>query len=180
MRPANAVGQPDLVIYWDGSDEAMCAATYIVWPTSSGVSTNLLCAKTRVGPLNRISTPRAEIQAAVISVRLRSAIMKHTKIDYNAVYHIRDSECTLAMMKKDSVALKEFMGNQVTECLEGSNESEWYHTPTHLNISDLGTRRLARVEDLDSQLTWSRGPSYLRLPKDQWDIRRNINSKNIP
>ena len=68
----------------------------------------------------------------------------------------------------------------MTECLQDSRETEWYHTPTHLNISDLGTHRLARVEDLDSRSTWSQGPDYLSLPRDQWDITRDINSKNIP
>ena len=84
------------------------------------------------------------------------------------------------MLKKDSVALKEFMGNRVAECLEGSSEVEWFHTPSHLNIGDLGTRRLARVNDLDSESTWTLGLDYLRLPKDEWEITRSINVQNLP
>ena len=158
----------------------MCTTAYVVWPTTETSVSNLLCAKTRVSPLNRISTPRSEMQAAVMSVRLRSTIKNYVCMEFNTVYHIGDLEYTLAMLKKDSVALKEFMGNRVTECLEGSSEVKWYHTASHLNISDLGTRRLARVEDISRESPWTRGPDYLQLPKDEWLITRDINSQNLP
>ena len=90
----------------------MCAVAYVVWPTTGESVVNLLCGKTRVSPLNRISTPRAEMQAAVMSVRLRLLIKKCVKTEFESVYHIGDSECTLAKLKKDSFALKEFMGNR--------------------------------------------------------------------
>ena len=50
-----------------------------------------------------------------MSVRLRKVIQKYAKTKFESVYHIGDSECTLAMLKEDSVALKEFMGNRVTQ-----------------------------------------------------------------
>ena len=56
VRPETAVINPDLLLFWDG-----CAAAYVEWPTTGEPVPNLLCAKTRVSPLNRISTPRAEM-----------------------------------------------------------------------------------------------------------------------
>ena len=76
VRPEQAVGNPELVLYWDASDEAMCAAAYMLWQTKGEPECNLLCAKSRVAPLNRISTPRAEMQSAVLSVRLRKSYHK--------------------------------------------------------------------------------------------------------
>ena len=76
VQPEGAIGKPWLILFWDASDEAMCVTVYILWHTSSGPISTLLCAKSRVTPLNRITTPRAEMQAATMSVRLRKYISK--------------------------------------------------------------------------------------------------------
>ena len=88
VRPESAVGNPELVLYWDASDEAMCTAAYVVWQTENEPVCSLLCAKSRVAPLNRISTPRAEMQSAVLSVRLRKSIVKHMDMEFKPIYHI--------------------------------------------------------------------------------------------
>ena len=102
------------------------------------------------------------------------------KDDFEKIVHIGDSECTLALLRKDSTSLKEFMGNRVAECLEGSEETDWWHVPTNLNIADLGTRRLAQIQDLGPDSCWQRGPHFLSLPQEEWPITRDLNTPNIP
>ena len=71
VRPANSVGQPVLIISTDGSDLAMCATAHVRWECSDGtVDCRLWLARTRVAPIKKLTTPRIELQAAVMGVRL--------------------------------------------------------------------------------------------------------------
>ena len=56
----------------------------------------------------RITIPRAEMQAGVMAVRLGNSIAKDSGYNFENTFYISDSECTLASLKKDSVALRVF------------------------------------------------------------------------
>ena len=112
IRPNSAVGNPDLVMCNDGSTEAMCTTAHIRWKLESGdYECFLWSAKTRVGPLQRISIPRIEMQSAVMSTRLCKSIMTFSSIEFNKIIYILDSKCTMATLSKDTMALREYMGN---------------------------------------------------------------------
>ena len=133
--------KPALVLFWDASDEAVCVVAYMVWHIEGQPNdVKFVIGKTRVNPLNRISTPRAEMNAATMSVRVRRTICQAITFEVNEIYHLGDSQCVLALLKKDSVSLKEYMGNRVTEVIEGSDEKDWFHVPGAINVADLGTR----------------------------------------
>ena len=87
----------------------------------------LLAAKTRVTPLQKSTIPRIEMQSSVISVRLSKSIRTHSGLKFKNVIHILDSQCTLATLHKDSLALREYMGNRVSEVLDSTDPDQWYH-----------------------------------------------------
>ena len=69
--------QPILVTFSDGSCDAFCACSYIQWKLVDGTHKALLVsAKARVGPINKISIPRMELQGALINSRLHNTIKK--------------------------------------------------------------------------------------------------------
>ena len=71
FRPITAVGSCSLVCYFDGSDDAFAGVMYIRWMLEDGsVRVNLLCSKPRVTPSKRITTPRSELNAALLASRL--------------------------------------------------------------------------------------------------------------
>ena len=71
MKPSRAVDPCQLICFFDGSDNAFAAGTYIRWTLADDSShVSLLCAKPRVAPLKRISTPRSELNDAVLASRL--------------------------------------------------------------------------------------------------------------
>ena len=45
----------------------------------------------------------------------------------------------MALMKRNTVALKEFMGNHVSEALEVAQPEQFFHLKSSDNIADLGT-----------------------------------------
>lgn len=73
--------QPEYIVFCVGSLLAMSAVTYIRWNINhSEYSNHLIAAKTRVTPLERITIPKAKLQAAVIAIRLSNSIMQDLRL----------------------------------------------------------------------------------------------------
>ena len=159
IRDINSIGLPELIIFSDGAPDAMCAVAYIRWQLGTGkFCSRLIAAKTRVTPLERVTIPRIEMQAAVMGVRLGKAVIQSCCFEFMNVTYISDSKCTLATLAKDSTALKEYMGNRVAEITSHTKTSQWYHVKSSDNIADLGTRDRATIEDIEGNSAWQLGP----------------------
>ena len=146
----------------------MCATAHVRWECTDKIQCYLWTAKTRVTPLQKMTIPRVEMQAAVLGVRLSSSIQKNSIWEFEKIYHIVDSECTLAIIKKDTSALREFMGNRVAEILESTSIEQWHHVKSTDNIADLGTRNNATVDDISEKSDWQNGGPWMRLPIEDW------------
>ena len=111
-RPKNAIGKPELVGYFDGSDNAYAAVIYYRWNLSDGsIEVRLACSNARVTPLKRISTPRAELNGAVLLTRLTLNLVKALAKSGRApakVWFFGDSECALVSIDKTNNALGEY------------------------------------------------------------------------
>ena len=150
VRPANAVGNPELVLFNDGSNDAMCTVAYLRWKLDNGeYECTLWTAKTRVTPLKKTTIPRIEMTSAVMSTRLCKTINEHGGLEFENTYFILDLARTMALMKKNTVALKEFIGNRVLEALEVAQPDQFFHVKSSDNIADLGTRMDATPANID-------------------------------
>ena len=177
----DSIGEPELVLFCDGSPQAMCAVAYIRWKLHrGGYSAFLFAAKTRVTPLERLTIPRIEMQSAVLAVRLGNSIISNCGYKFSKVSYISDSTCTLATLKKDSVALKEYMGNRVAEINASTKTDQWYHVKSEENIADLATRMEATVKDVGEGSTWQRGPAWLRKDKSCWPVSKKLDDITVP
>ncbi len=71
--------------FGDASKTAYCAAAYLVYETSQGYHTWLICAKTRVALIKKLSIPRLELMSARILATLldtvHKALSSQVKID---------------------------------------------------------------------------------------------------
>ena len=178
INQSESIGDPDLIIFNDG---ATCAVAYIRWRLQSGEYTSqLVAARARVTPLERITIPRVEMQSAVLGVRLAKAIINGCGLRFQEIIHISDSKCTLATIRKDSTALKEFMGNRVAEIIECTNVSQWFYVESADNIADLGTRLGATIESISGDSQWQQGPRWIKLPRNEWPVSQEVNSDHVP
>ena len=181
VHDVDSVEDPELVIFCDGSPLAMCAVAYIRWELpNQKYSSYLFAAKTRVTPIERITIPRVEMQSAVLAVRLGNSIVKSSGYEFRTVSYISDSTCTLATLKKDSVALKEYMGNRVAEINASTNSKQWYHVKSRDNIADLGTRMEATAKDIAEGSTWQKGPAWLVEDRRYWPVSQNLDNVIVP
>ena len=93
IKPNTATGNPNLVIYSDGSSLAYGACAYIQWKCTDGTYKAQLCmSKNRVAPIKQLTIPRLELNGAVIASRIRAFIITMMRISFERCLHLTDSQ----------------------------------------------------------------------------------------
>ena len=173
VKPINAVGNPWLILLSDGSEEAYGCAAYCRWQCTDGsVVVRLIMAKSRIAPINKVSIPKMELNAAVVSKRCRLVIEKELRYTFDRVFHLVDSETVLHQLYKSSTRFNPYEGVRIGEIQAacGGDMSEWAWMPGKDNTSDWLTRG-KYPDQLGAETEWFRGPAMLYLPFDQWEIK---------
>lgn len=173
MRPQNAVGDPWLIILSDGSDRAYGCVAYARWNCSDGtVHMQLILSKSRIAPVDKVSTPRMELNGAVLSKRCRMVILREMRYNFERVIQLVDSETVLNMLHKTSYRFHVYEGVRIGEIQAATNGdmSEWAWMPGAKNTADWLTRGRS-PEELGKDSDWFRGPPMFHQPFEQWDVR---------
>jgi len=173
LQPENAVGQPWLIIMSDGSDRAYGCAAYIRWQTEDcRFWCRLILAKCRIAPVNKLSTPQMELNAAVLSKRVRKVIEAEMRFTFERVLHIVDSETVLCMINKTSTRFKVYEGVRIGEIQAATNGdmSEWAWISGKVNTADWLTRGRA-PQDINEESDWWRGPAIIYRPVNEWGLK---------
>ena len=173
IKPVNAVGNPWLILLSDGSDAAYGCVAYCRWICTDGsVVVRLIMAKSRIAPINKVSTPRMELNAAVVSKRCRQVIEKELRYTFDRVFHLLDSETVLHQLNKISTRFNAYEGVRIGEIQAAcnGNMSEWAWLAGTENTSDWLTRGKTPAQlKIDSE--WFNGPPMLYLPYEKWNIK---------
>ena len=175
LRPPNSVGQPWLIIFSDGSDLAHGFAAYIRWRLNcDDYWCRLIMAKCRIAPVNKLSTPQMELNAAVLSKQGRKVIDKEMRFEFEKVLQIVDSETVLSMINKTSTRFKVYEGVRIGEIQAATNGdmSCWFWMSGHHNPTDWLTRGRT-PEELDQESHWWNGPPILYKPVEEWGLKSN-------
>lgn len=175
LTPDDATGSPQLVLLSDGSETAYGCTAYIRWQLADGKYwCRLILAKSRIAPLNRVSIPQMELNAAVLSKRLREVIQEECRFTFTKVHHIIDSETVLCQLYKVAQRFRVFEGVRIGEIQAAMNGdmSEWAWVAGKANISDLTTRP-QHPHVIGKGSEWINGPEFLYLPEEDWPVKRN-------
>ena len=173
LRPPNAVGDPWLVILSDGTDVAYGFVAYIRWLLGDGSPWwRLIMAKCRVAPVNKLSTPQMELNAAVLSKRGRKVIEQEARFQFKRVLQIVDSETVLNMINKTSTRFKVYEGVRLGE-IQAATDGDmscWAWMSGKDNIADWLTRGRSQ-QDIDEESEWWNGPAILYQPVEEWGLK---------
>ena len=91
----------------DASEKAYGACIYIRSTDTQGKQhISLVCAKSRVAPVNPVTLPRLELSAALLLARLCTAVKQALKIQFNSTYLWSDSTIALHWIKTEPHLLK--------------------------------------------------------------------------
>ena len=82
----------ELHVFADGSEDTMCAVAYLrSQPKEYSADLAFVIGKCRVAPMRHLSTPRLELQAAVMAVRLKELIVIEHEMKINSCSFWSDS-----------------------------------------------------------------------------------------
>ena len=61
--------------------------------------------------------------------------------------------------------------------ISGDKFKPLQHIAGNLNPADLPTRTNCTAKDVEKDTPWQNGPSFLKLPRDQWPVSRDFKTK---
>ncbi|XP_018358679.1 PREDICTED: uncharacterized protein LOC108758300 [Trachymyrmex cornetzi] len=155
----------------DASPHAYAAVVYSRLTSANGeVSTRLICSKTKVTPLKRMTIPRLELAGAALLAKLVKHILQILDQRPASVYLWTDSTVTLTWISNHPSRWKDFIHNRVCFIQESVPQARWNFFAGPENPADLATRGLS-VKQLSEQELWWNGSIWLRESPQHWPER---------
>ena len=151
--------------FGDASGKGVSTAVYAVIQQQTGVSQELVAAKSRLAK-HGLTIPRQELVSAHMSTNLvHNVKVALAGFPVTGVYGWLDSTVALHWINGNG-EYKQFVRNRVRK-LQEKHYIQWGHVPTAENSADVGSRG-GSVEQL-SELWW-RGPAWLQHPESWPEI----------
>ena len=136
--------------------------------------------KCRIAPVNKLSTPQMELNAAVLLKRGRKVIESEMRFDFERVLQLVDSETVLSMINKISTRFKVYEGVRIGEiqaAMDG-DLSSWAWISGEDNTADWLTR--GRLPDqLGEASHWWNGPPILYKPVEEWGLKFGVQKNEV-
>ena len=152
----------------DASEGAYGACIYIRSTDVLGnITTKLLCSKSRVAPLRKLSLPRLELCAAMLLADMYQATSKALKTSFDKVRLWTDSMIVLAWLRSPATRWKTFVANRVNHIQETTNVDDWNNVKSQENPADLVSRGIDANILRNSSLWWN-GPIWLQQKNTSW------------
>ncbi|XP_029165881.1 uncharacterized protein LOC114936752, partial [Nylanderia fulva] len=151
----------------DASQSALAAVVYLrVLSDVDDAQIKLICSKTKVAPLKRMTIPRLELSAAVLLVRQVLKIREVLELPTAPTHLWTDSTVALTWIKSHPSRWKDFVRNRVSFIQELSN-SRWHHVSGKENPADLASRGVTPQRLQQNELWWT-GPRWLHTHSTSW------------
>ncbi|XP_062712504.1 uncharacterized protein LOC134289861 [Aedes albopictus] len=140
---SNHGGKIELHGFADASEAAYAAVVYSRTTDNEGkIHTSLVAAKTKVAPIQQVSLPRLELNAAVLLTAVLQRIME--SLDHLDVtcFAWTDSTIVLEWLSSHPRKWKTYVANRTSMILDFLPRSSWNHVPSSENPADCASRGL--------------------------------------
>ena len=151
------------------SDASECGygqATYLRMVNDlEEVHCSLIFGKSGVAPVKYVSTPRLELTAATLSVKISKMLSEKLDIHISSEVFWTDSQVVLGYINNDSRRFKIFVANRVQFIRDNTDIEQWHYISSHDNPADdtsrgLDSKHFGRIK------RWFSGPEF--LCKETW------------
>lgn len=154
--------------FCDASQLAMAAVVYVrTFNPQNRITVTLVCSKTKVAPIKRVTIPRLELAAAVILTKLTSHCCEVLNLRDAPCYLWTDSAIVNTWLNNHPSRWKDFVHNRVCYIQETLPSAQWRHVPGNCNPADCATRGMS-AKSLQAHTLWWHGPSWLIQDSAQW------------
>ncbi|XP_055614820.1 uncharacterized protein LOC129761138 [Toxorhynchites rutilus septentrionalis] len=145
---------------------------------------HLICSKSRILPKKTnkgkpITTPRAELLAALLLSRLTEKTIATTDIGFESVNLWTDSQIVLCRIGKPAGMLQQYVSNRVGEIQRITNSFKWRYIPTQENPADIISRGILPRKILQNPMWWG-GPPMLKKAMIENVQPEPIDDENLP
>lgn len=155
----------------DASENAYAAVVYLrMVDVKDQVHVILVAAKTKVAPLKRLTIPRLELCGALLLSKLIGHVKEVLGMSMEQIVTWTDSTVVLHWLTGSPRRFKTFVGNRVSQIIDQVPVDRWRHVAGKDNPADCASRGLYPSELVGYRLWWD-GPSWLKLPREEWPER---------
>ena len=153
----------------DASLQSYGFCSYIRAVNRSGeILVELLMSKCRVTPINAVSIPRLELQAALLAARADKMLREVLSIDILESFLWTDSSIVLSYIKSDSLRFHVYVGNRVGEIRSLTDPAQWGFVAGIENSADQITRGVS-LQSINLE-SWLHGPNFLKSYMNEWPV----------
>lgn len=164
----------ELHVFCDASDKAYAAVAYWRFTLDNGsYHTPIIAAKSRVAPIEYVSIPRLELQAALLGSKIAKVITEEHNFKIIRRIFWSDSITVLRWIKEIPRTFKIYVANRLGEISENTKSLEWRWVPSADNPADDATKLAPDALKKDSR--WLTAPPFLRENESEWPIANFIN-----
>lgn len=154
--------------FCDASEEAFGATVYVRSRDNKGNwHSRLLCSKTRVAPLKNITIPRLELNGALLLAQLVQKVAQSWEFPLKSFKLWTDSTIVLGWLNSQSIRLKTYISNRVTQILDLCEAAQWNYVRSEENPADICSRGL-RPRQMQGAVLWWNGPGWLSAGNETW------------
>jgi len=130
------------------------------------VTTKLLCSKSRVAPVKKVTLPRLELCGAFLLAHLIQKTVPTLNLKIDRILLWTDSMIVLSWLATSASKWKTFVANRVSQIQELTTRCEWRHVASANNPVDLISRG-TNPETLKNCRLWCVGPEWLSQHQEQ-------------
>ena len=168
LKPVDAVGEPQVHGFADGTELGYGAVIFLRWELLSGeYRCEPVMVKPFVAPLKKKTIPRLELLGCLTLTRLYETCKEALDFvnfkDYDKILWV-DSQTVLSWIRTPPREFRPFVSVRVAEIQETVGTENFRYIRSKYNPADALTRGITPAE-LEC---WRSGPSFLKLPETQW------------
>ena len=154
----------ELHIFTDSLQLAYGTCAYFHIIQGNDIKVSFIVGKLRLAPLNSkvLAIAKLQIQAAVVTSRMKCEIIDESQITVNDIYFWSDSQTVLKYIKDENQRFSAYIMHRVNEIKFNSNIADWYYVPGKMNIADQCTCPLT-LSRFVKESNCLNGPIMLRL-----------------
>ncbi|XP_055590040.1 uncharacterized protein LOC129752222 [Uranotaenia lowii] len=156
-----------LHVFSDAGEDAYGTVAYFRFVKDELIHCAFIEAKAKVAPLQHMSIPRKELQAATLGARLAKGIRESHSFPITKTVMWTDSKAVYSWIRSERKKFKEFVAHRVGQILSLTNPEDWRWVPSKENAADDLTK-WGKGTEINSDSRWFKGPEFLHQSEENW------------